>query len=266
MKRLITALALIVNTVYLVFRAPEFVFMAAALLMSLLCYFEFLGLVERYGIRRERVFGIPVGLLILFQPVLLKPQYTLVLLVLLLLIVLGVSLRTDNPNEILPQVACAFMGVFYAFAPWRFAADLRHASVHLLFFALALNWMGDSAAYYVGRQIGRHKLAPVISPKKSWEGAIASVTTSVIFGVLYLGKTMPQLPWWDVTAMAVVGNIAGQIGDLAESAIKRGAGVKDSGNLLPGHGGMLDRVDSALFTLPVVYGMYLMSVFLPGIR
>ncbi len=262
MKRLITGLALIAVAVYLIFLAPDSVFMAAALLMGLLCYWEFSGLVEKHGIPKQRAFGILVGLLVLFQPLLLNPRYTLVILVLLLVIALAVSLRTQNLHEIVPQIACAFMGAFYTFAPWRFAADLRRESVHLLFFALALNWIGDSAAYYVGRQIGRHKLAPVISPKKSWEGAIASVIASVVFGILYLGKAIPQIPWWDVTAMAVIGNTAGQLGDLAESAIKRGAGVKDSGDLLPGHGGMLDRVDSALFALACIYGLYVASEFL----
>ncbi len=260
MKRLVTAVALIAVAVYLIFLAPDFLFMAAALCMSLLCYLEFSGLVEKYGIQKQRAFGILLGLFILFGPVLFNPRYTLVIVALPLVIALALSLRTDNLNEMLPQIACAFMGAFYTFAPWRFSADLRHQSVHLLFFALALTWIGDSAAYYVGKQIGRHKLAPLISPKKSWEGAIASVAASVLFGVLYLGRSMPQIPWWDVTAMAVIGNIAGQLGDLAESAMKRGAAVKDSGNILPGHGGMLDRVDSALFALPVIYGMYLASV------
>ncbi len=82
-------------------------------------------------------------------------------------------------------MASAFLGAFYTFAPWRFAIDLRSISVHLLFFALALNWVGDSAAYYVGRRFGKHKLAPVVSPGKSWEGAIASVVGAVLFGVFY---------------------------------------------------------------------------------
>jgi phosphatidate cytidylyltransferase len=258
MKRLLTALALIAVAIYLIFLAPDPVFMAAALCMGFLCYHEFSGLVARYSIQKPGIFGILAGLVMLFEP-----QHTLIGIVLLLVIALALSLRRDDLRGILPQVACAFFGAFYTFAPWRFAADLRgfrREGVHLLFFALALNWIGDTAAYYVGRRLGRHKLAPVVSPKKSWEGAIASVAASVTFGLLYLGKLMPQIPWWDVTTMAVCGNIAGQFGDLAESAIKRGAGVKDSGNMLPGHGGMLDRVDSSLFALPVIYGIYIVSL------
>ncbi len=257
MKRLLTAIALIAVSTYLILFAPFPLFMAAALCMSLLCYWEYSGLVAAYGIERPGVFGALAGLLIL-----LRPQATLLGVTLLLVLALTLSLRSDNLRAILPQVACAFFGAFYTFAPWRFAADLRLASIHLLFFALALNWIGDSAAYYVGRRFGKRKLAPTVSPKKTWEGAVASVAASAIFGILYLRKFMPLVPWWEVAVMAIIGNIAGQLGDLTESAIKRGAGMKDSGNMLPGHGGMLDRVDSSLFALPVVYGIYLLSTFI----
>lgn len=255
MKRLLTAIALIAVALYLIFWAPHPIFLAAAVLMGLLCFYEFSGLVAQYGIPKLDVFGILAGLLILF-----RPGYTLLGVVLLLLLALAISLRRNNLSQILPSVACAFLGAFYTFAPWRFAIDLRRVSVHLLFFALVLNWIGDTAAYYVGRRFGRHKLAPIVSPKKSWEGAVASVAASIVFGVLYLSKTMPQIAWWEIALMATLGNIAGQFGDLAESAIKRGAGVKDSGTLLPGHGGMLDRVDSSLFALPVVYALYAVTV------
>ncbi len=116
-----------------------------------------------------------------------------------------------------------------------------------------LNWVGDIGAYYVGRPFGKHKLAPRVSPKKSWEGSTASVVTSVLVGTLYLQRFIPGVPLWHAIALTIAANIAGQFGDLAESAMKRGAGVKDSGAILPGHGGFLDRVDSTLFALPVVY-------------
>jgi phosphatidate cytidylyltransferase len=251
MKRLVTALGLIVVAAYLIGWAPIQLFFAAALLMSLLCYWEYSGLVAKHEIPRPGIFGFLAGLVILFFP-----QFTLPGVSILVICAFVTSLRHENLRAVLPQVACAFLGAFYSFAPWRFAIDLRSISVHLLFFALALNWVGDSAAYYVGRKFGRHKLAPVVSPGKSWEGAIAAVFGAVLFGVFYLGRFVPQIAWWHVTLIACVANIAGQLGDLAESAMKRGAGVKDSGNLLPGHGGMLDRVDSSLFALPVVYILY----------
>src|SRR5579872_2144022 len=127
-----------------------------------------------------------------------------------------------------------------------------------LMFGLAINWVGDTGAYYVGKNFGKHKLAPAVSPGKSWEGAIASVVTGVAFGMIYLPLTIKGTSLLIAGLLALATNIAGQIGDLAESAIKRGAGVKDSGTLLPGHGGWLDRVDSSLFALPVVY--YIASV------
>jgi phosphatidate cytidylyltransferase len=109
------------------------------------------------------------------------------------------------------------------------------------------------AAYFVGRAIGKHRLAPIVSPKKSWEGAVASVVISAGFGALYLPYFIPGTGTLEAILVAAAANIAGQLGDLGESAMKRGAGVKDSGTMLPGHGGWLDRVDSTLFALPMVF-------------
>ena len=251
MTRVLTAIALIAVAVYLIWWAPGLVFMAAAVAMSLLCYWEYSGLVAKHAIPRPGIFGFLAGLLIFF-----RPQETLTGISLLVVLAFITSLRYLNLRDVLPQVACAFLGAFYAFAPWRFAIDLRKESVHLLFFALALNWAGDTAAFYVGRRWGRRKLAPIVSPQKTWEGAAASALGSVIFGFLYLGYFTPEIPRWQIAVMAILGNAAGQFGDLAESAMKRGAGVKDSGTVLPGHGGILDRVDSSLFALPVVYALH----------
>lgn len=253
MRRLLTGLALIAVAVYLIFWAPNPVFLGAALLMGLLCYREYAALVAAHGIRNPGVFGLLAGIIILFWP-----EYVTVGVSLVVVLAFTVALRTDSLREILPHVACAILGAFYTFAPWYFATRLRTVSVHLLFFALALNWAGDSVAYYVGRRFGKHKLAPIVSPNKSWEGAAASVTGSVLFGVLYFSLFATALAIWKIVVMAILGNIAGQFGDLAESAVKRGAGVKDSGQLLPGHGGMLDRVDSSLFAVPVVYALLLL--------
>jgi len=123
----------------------------------------------------------------------------------------------------------------------------------LLMFGLMLNWIGDTGAYYVGKNFGRHKLAPAVSPGKSWEGAAASAVTGVAFGLIYLPLAIKGTSLLMAGLFALVVNVAGQVGDLAESVIKRGAGVKDSGSLLPGHGGILDRVDSTMFALPVLY-------------
>jgi phosphatidate cytidylyltransferase len=116
-----------------------------------------------------------------------------------------------------------------------------------------VNWIGDTFAFWVGRSFGRHKLAPLVSPGKSWEGAAASVVAGVAFGTIYLPLTIKGTSPLVAGLLALAANVAGQVGDLAESAVKRGAGVKDSGKLLPGHGGVLDRVDSTMFALPVLY-------------
>lgn len=253
MNRLITGIGLAIIGAYLIGWAPDPVFLAAALVMSLLCYWEYSGIVAGHAISRPGIFGALAGLIILFWP-----GQTLLAVSLLLVCAFVAAFRNDELRGVLPQIAATFFGAFYTFAPWRFSIDLRQISHHLLLFALAINWAGDTAAYYAGRAFGKHKLAPIVSPAKSWEGAAASVLGSVLFGVVYLEYFVKNLSWWQIVILAVAGNIAGQFGDLAESVIKRGAGVKDSGNLLPGHGGMLDRVDSSLFTLPIVYALYLL--------
>jgi phosphatidate cytidylyltransferase len=261
MRRLITAIGLLAIAFYLIFLAPHVIFLAGALCMSLLCYWEFGKLVAAHSIPAPGVYGLIAGLVILFWPqIALFAGISLPAgLTVLMIAAFIASLRHANLRDVLPAVACVLLGAFYAFAPWRFAIDLRKESVHLLFFALALNWAGDTCAYYAGRRFGRHKFAPVVSPKKSWEGALASIAGSVIFGLVYLGHFLPLLPAWKITGFAILGNIAGQFGDLAESAMKRGAGMKDSSNILPGHGGILDRVDSSLFALPIIYILYLIT-------
>jgi phosphatidate cytidylyltransferase len=258
MSRLLTAIGLLAIALYLIFLAPWPVFIAAAICMGLLCYWEYAGLVAAHSIPRPGVYGLLAGLLLLLWPKSAQIPNTSLPAALTLLVLLAfiTSIQSSNLRDVLPRVACLLLGAFYAFAPWRFAIDLRRESVHLLFFALALNWAGDTAAYYVGRRFGHHKFAPLVSPNKSWEGALASVAGSLIFGLLYLDRFMPRLPTWEIVILAIVGNIAGQFGDLAESAMKRGGGMKDSSHLLPGHGGMLDRVDSSLFALPVIYIIY----------
>ncbi len=123
---------------------------------------------------------------------------------------------------------------------------------HFVLLVLAATWSTDTCAYFVGTNFGRHRLAPVLSPKKSVEGAVGGVAGSVIASVLvgYLSQHMPIINY---VVVGLLAGTIGQIGDLAESALKRLAGVKDSGNVIPGHGGILDRFDSLILTAPVVY-------------
>ncbi|HXZ18505.1 MAG TPA: phosphatidate cytidylyltransferase [Candidatus Acidoferrales bacterium] len=131
----------------------------------------------------------------------------------------------------------------------------------MMLFLLVLLWVGDSLAYFTGRAIGRHKMAEELSPGKTWEGAVANLAGSVAVG--FAAGRWIALPAIHLCAMAVLANLAGQLGDLTESAYKRAAGAKDSGSLLPGHGGMLDRVDSLIFATPVVW--YYFRMLLPAV-
>jgi phosphatidate cytidylyltransferase len=134
-------------------------------------------------------------------------------------------------------------------------------------------WAGDIAALYVGRAFGRHKLAPRLSPGKTWEGSIASILGSIaaVGIVLWISELLVvrgnlllhiSEPIWQTLLLAAIVNVAAQLGDLLESAVKRGAGVKDSGNMLPGHGGILDRIDALLVATPVLWFALLIKDYL----
>lgn len=123
----------------------------------------------------------------------------------------------------------------------------------LLFFLLLVTWTADTAAYYVGTLYGRRALAPRISPKKTVEGLIGGLVGATIIAYAARWSFLPEFAYLDTLALAIILTLAGLWGDLVESAIKRSVGVKDSGGLLPGHGGMLDRLDSLLFTAPAFY-------------
>lgn len=245
MKRVLTSLVLAAFALYCIFVAPQQVFAVVVALMGALCYHEFAGIAKASGVDGPLWIGFIGGLLGIASP------DTLPLTVVALL---TVSLTLRDLSKSLNFSAAVILGIIYTFIAWRFAFFLREASPWWLLFALAINWVGDVAAFYVGRATGKHKLAPRISPGKSWEGAIASMVAAVVFGVVFARWVgLPGIGLPEMALLSATANAAGQVGDLAESALKRGAGVKDSGTLLPGHGGFLDRLDSSLFTLPVVY-------------
>ncbi len=257
MKRIATAAILGPLIVYVVLWAPEVAFRAVLAAVALLCFHEYSGILAGYGVEKPGAAGYAAGLVLL-----LAPRNPALLIVLIALVALALSLTGQDLKHSLPRAAGFLLGVVYIFGAWRWAIPLRILNHYWLLFALALNWIGDIAAYYTGRALGWHRLAPRISPAKSWEGTIASVAASILFGVLYLPRLIPSVSLGWSVGLAAAGNLAGQIGDLAESSLKRGAGVKDSGTMLPGHGGWLDRVDSTLFTLPVVY--WLVTQFWAG--
>jgi len=164
------------------------------------------------------------------------------------------TLATNRPMvEALPAAGISSGALLLVAFPLSFAVRLHGMGAlgpKLLLFALVITWAGDTVAYFVGRAIGKHPFAPILSPKKTWEGAVGGFVGSLLVGVAFskwTGIAMGQM-----LAMAAVGNVAGQVGDLLESAYKRSAGVKDSGTLLPGHGGILDRIDALILAIPVV--------------
>lgn len=251
MKRVVTAIVLIPIVVYLVLWAQFWVFFAVLAAVGCLCYYEYNSIAAAYGYGSPGPLGYAAGLLLLIPTI--PDQDAWLLLMAVALIALVLAMRTGELAQSLPQAALRVMGVAYVFGCWKFAVALRSNSPHWLMFALLVNWVGDAGAYYVGRAFGKHKLASRISPKKTWEGTAGSLVVSALFAGAYLLHFVPGISILDAVAVTLAANAAGQLGDLAESAMKRGAGVKDSGTLLPGHGGMLDRVDSTLFALPVVY-------------
>ena len=244
MKRVLTALVLALVAFYSIFLAPPMVFAAVVAAMAILCYSEFAGIAKANGVEGPLWLGYAAGLIAMWRPDTLP---------ILVVVLLTASLKLADLSKVMGFVGTTALGAIYIFLAWRWAYELREINRYWLLFALSINWVGDIAAFYVGRSIGRHKLARRISPGKSWEGAIASMVGAVAFGLWYGPNTGLTIPALQFAGLAAVANVAGQIGDLVESALKRGAGVKDSGTLLPGHGGFMDRLDSSLFTLPVVY-------------
>ena len=252
MKRVLTALLLIPVVVGLIFYAPPLATRIALALVGLLCLKEALAL-------GGSAVGLPAyaaGALLVLLPTLPEPAF----LVALTLVVMLLAIGSPQP---LATASSTIWAVLYTCGPMAVARELHSLSPHWLLAPLVVNWAGDIAALYCGRAFGRHKLAPKISPGKTWEGTLASLVAGTAAGGAYL-------TYFDVSGvtpafavgLGVVANVSGQAGDLAESALKRSAGVKDSGSLLPGHGGMLDRMDGSLFALVGVYlYMFLGSIF-----
>lgn len=255
MKRVVTALFLVPVCIYSALFAPWWFFFGIVAIVALLCMREYAAITDTFA-----PLGYLAGLLLLFAP----QHESLLLIVVAALAAMCLQFSTASAEKGFARAASLALGIVYIFGSWKTGILLHDgnekpaafgvlAGHHWLMFGLMVNWIGDTSAYYVGKNFGRHKMAPAISPGKSWEGAAASAVTGMIFGVIYLPLAIRGTSPLIAGALALAANIAGQVGDLAESAVKRGAGVKDSGGLLPGHGGMLDRVDSSMFALPVLY-------------
>jgi phosphatidate cytidylyltransferase len=256
MKRVVTALFLVPIAVYATLFAPWWFFLLILGTVALLCFREYAHMTQSFA-----PLGYVAGILILIAP----QHETALLIILTALAAMCLPLFSgDTFDKSEQHTASVVLGVIYIFGSWKTGVLLHDsadrpalfgvsAGHHWMMFGLMVNWIGDTGAYYVGKNFGRYKLAPHVSPGKTWEGAAASAVTGVIFGLLYIPFAIKGTPILTAGLLALATNIAGQLGDLAESAIKRGVGVKDSGSILPGHGGFLDRVDSTMFALPVLY-------------
>lgn len=247
MRRVLTALVLIPTVAYVIFLGPAWLFQIVVAAMGLACFHEFAFIANSQNIPVPVWIGHLAGMIFLFAP---WGDWRLTLL--LTLVFLTGAMRAPQLKDSLPVASALLLGVVYVYGSWRCAPILREISPWWLFFAVSINWVGDSAAMYGGKFFGKHKLAPVISPGKTWEGAISSALFSTLYGIILIPRVIPSIDWREAAVLAMGACIAGQIGDLAESALKRGANVKDSGHMLPGHGGWLDRLDSTLFSMPVV--------------
>ena len=287
-KRIATAVVLIPIVLLLVLRAPVALVAAVTAVIALLTTQEFLKLTESYGVQPLRK---PTdGFVNLFFLLLLlnlgqdKPLLSTEIFgvfaafagSIAAFVFLTIAMRREDLRTGYPAAAASAFAIVYIALPLAMLVQLRQqwAGAFLILYLLLVVWAGDIFAYFVGKAVGRHLMAPRVSPKKTWEGAVASVVASVgIGGALfyYASPVSTALLQWGliqrrdgmfglerpallpILALTAVLNVAAQLGDLVESLIKRGAGVKDSGALLPGHGGMLDRIDALLFATPVLW-------------
>ena len=248
MTRILTAAVLIPLVVWAVLWGPQWAFLLVIGLVGAGAYWEFDTIAGAQGISRMEWLGLAAGLVLL-----LVPEPALPVLVVIAAIFMAVKMGLLDLAKTLPSVGTGLLGITYIFGAWRCATLLREVSPHWLMISLLVSWAGDTAAMYVGKAWGKRKLAPRISPGKTQEGAAASVIGGMVAAVLYASYFLPGESIAVVAIVGAVANVAGQLGDLCESAFKRGAGVKDSGTMLPGHGGWLDRIDSSLFSVPAVY-------------
>jgi phosphatidate cytidylyltransferase len=261
MKRLLTASILIPFFLWVVLASPQYLFIAVVVVLACICFYEYAQIATAH---LEALDGLRPGPAAYAGGIafLIVPEDEWLLAVMAVLFLMLLALRASNLAACLPAAAFFALGLIYIFGSWKSAIGLHALSPWWMLFATAINWAGDTFALYGGKAFGRHKLAPLVSPAKTWEGAASSLIATCVLGFLYIRYFLPQVPISQALILCVVGNIAGQLGDLAESAFKRGAGVKDSGTLLPGHGGWLDRVDSTLFSMPVIYWLLRQPWFL----
>lgn len=222
-----------------------------------------IGLFELLRMKNISIISLPgmIGLLAMFS-ILMPPslaksvnefttysKFELVVIAAILLLIYSVLVKNHFTFD---DAAFVFLSVFYVGVGFYYLMTTREAGLEFIIYALLVVWSTDSGAYFTGRKLGKHKLWPEISPNKTIEGFVGGIVIAVIF-VMIMQFIYPfNVSWIALIVITIVSSVFGQLGDLVESAIKRHYDVKDSGNLLPGHGGILDRFDSLLFVLPLL--------------
>lgn len=232
------------------------VFDATVALCAVLALYEFLTLGKRKGFHLPITLCIFVALFILAAFILEPISVEMGVFVALLLIPASYVFMKGSIDEALPSSAIAVMATLYVGMLGGSLIRMRGdfpVGPKLVFFLLIVVWIGDAGAYYTGKALGKHKLSPRISPKKTVEGLVGGIVTSTIAATVIHFTFFPEFPLPHAVVAGVILSACGVIGDLAESLWKRSADVKDSGTLIPGHGGFLDRFDSIFFTAPILY-------------
>ena len=276
--RIATAAVLIPIVVALVWFGPPALLAALACVVAILALFEFFDIGDKVGLRAFKKWTYFSTALIFYSQYSVGLGETrsftggvsvvrnavggvLSLDAAFLIFIFGcvaLGLATRRPLlEVLPALAISAAGLLFIALPFSYIVrvnEMERVGRQLILFTLVLIWAGDMLAYFIGKSVGRLKMAPALSPKKTWEGAFANVVASALVAIAF--ARWMQIDTLTLIGIAVAANIAGQAGDLIESAYKRGASVKDSGALLPGHGGMLDRIDSLILAASVVWILY----------
>ncbi len=263
-KRLASALVLLPVFLLIVIKAPAFLFNTLVVIASAAATWELLRLFEQARRPVDRGLALVAGVAVTASfgaSRILDPQ-ALPVFALMMAVVAVVTAPVWRGTPDVERAAHTLLAVMYVGWLLGFAILLHHTSPlgdELVLFVVGVTWVGETAAYLVGSTLGRHKLAPIVSPRKTVEGALAQVGASILAGAALAGWLLPACgPGLGVGAGALLG-VVGQFGDLAESAIKRSAGTKDTGGLIPGHGGVLDRIDSLLFNFPAFYYFSLLA-------
>ena len=273
MKRILTAIVLILAVFALIFFGQLWMMTLFAAIVAELAAYEYLKLAavgaESHGVSlRIPLWWMALGTALAF--VVTLPNFPVdaqlpVLSALTLALFAWNGFRAPL-IQVLPDTAQGLFGLIWIAYPLTLIPLLwkQEDGPALVVFLMVCVWAGDIAALYIGRAFGRHKLAPRLSPGKTWEGSVASILGSMAAAglVIFIGDRLTARgnlllhitePVWQTLLLAAILNIAAQLGDLLESAVKRGAGVKDSGTMLPGHGGILDRIDALLLAAPILW-------------